>query len=515
MIALSMLCMLHHTAMGIQIGDKAGPANLLTLEDHPLVMDNYGDRTGTVVLFLSGRCPATEAAIARINEIHVRYRLRGVLFVGVCSNPAEDGEELRTFCQRRGVIFPVYRDPSGKTAKQFGARLTPECFLLDKQATLIYHGAVDDLKKDGGLEQAIQDLLAGRAVAKTEVAPTGTPISQPGPKRELDDPYGSFWFSSELIFEKAPGAVAHHCSTITEAANGDLLCVWYGGSYESAEDQVLFIARRRKGQRAWTDPAVLVRNPGQPPGNSVVFRDGLGRIWVVYGRMESRRPIRRGSGWGECRLLYRISEDHGVTWGGDQEISGSFGSLPRNAPITLQSGALALPLTGHVEGTRGSFLLKTSDNGATWERSGVIAGGSQPTIVQRSDGSLLAFMRREPRIVRSESHDEGRTWTPPEKTDFKNPDAGIAMTRLANGHLLLVFNDTETERTPLSIARSVDEGATWEEPLKLEANPGEYSYPCIIQSSDGRIHVTYTYRRYSIKHVEMDEAWLTHLERPN
>ena len=89
------------------------------------------------------------------------------------------------------------------------------------------------------------------------------------------------------------------------------------------------------------------------------------------------------------------------------------------------------------------------------------------------------------------------------------------MTHLRNGHLVLVFNDSETDRTPLSIARSLDEGRTWETPLVLESNPGEYSYPCVIQTSDGRIQATYTFRRYTIKHVELDENWLVHLDRPN
>ena len=89
------------------------------------------------------------------------------------------------------------------------------------------------------------------------------------------------------------------------------------------------------------------------------------------------------------------------------------------------------------------------------------------------------------------------------------------MTALKNGHWVLVYNDTDSARTPLSITRSVDEGRSWETPLKLEANPGEYSYPSVLQTEDGKIHVTYTFRRYAIKHVELNEDWLVHLKRPN
>ena len=97
----------------LELGQPAGAVKLTTLLGTPMVMENYAERPGTAVLFLSARCPATEKAIAEINKLHQKYRLRNVLFVGVCSNPAESGEELRTFSQRRGLIFPVERDPAG------------------------------------------------------------------------------------------------------------------------------------------------------------------------------------------------------------------------------------------------------------------------------------------------------------------------------------------------------------------------------------------------------------------
>ena len=89
------------------------------------------------------------------------------------------------------------------------------------------------------------------------------------------------------------------------------------------------------------------------------------------------------------------------------------------------------------------------------------------------------------------------------------------MTRLNNGHLLLVYNDSPDARSPLNIVRSVDDGKTWEQPLTLEYNLGEYSYPCIVQTVDDMIHITYTFRRFGIKHVSMNETWLTQFERPN
>ena len=89
------------------------------------------------------------------------------------------------------------------------------------------------------------------------------------------------------------------------------------------------------------------------------------------------------------------------------------------------------------------------------------------------------------------------------------------MRKLNNGHVLLVFNNQDNSRSPLHIALSTDEARTWSKPLQLESNPGEYSYPSVMQSSDGKIHIIYTFRRYSIKHVELNEDWFTRIVRPD
>ena len=117
--------------------------------------------------------------------------------------------------------------------------------------------------------------------------------------------------------------------------------------------------------------------------------------------------------------------------------------------------------------------------------------------------------------MQSESFDRGMTWSPAKLTEFKNPDAAISLRALRNGNLILAWNNQERGRSPLHIARSTDGGNTWSNPLMLESNPGEYSYPSVFQSSDGLIHVVYTYRRYSIKHVVLNEDWLFRFERPD
>ena len=501
-----LFCGLLRVSKALEIGDRVGPVELLTLDGRSLTMTNYAERRGTVVLFLSARSPAAKPETQTLSELSSRLRQRGVLFVGIFSNAEETGDEVRRFGQRAGLLFPIYRDPEQKAARQFGAKFTPEAYLLDANGALVYHGAIGSTN-EAGLVRSLSEFLEGQPVKVSHVPATGTPIGQPQPKRAGDDPFGSVAFSSELIFEKIADAPAHHCSTITEAGNGDLLVVWYGGSYESADDQALFLSRRKKGARGWSKPEVLIRDSAQPPGNAVVFRAGAKRLGIVWARMEAARPLRRGGGWGQTRLFYRMSKDHGVTWSKDEPFLGGVHEGLRNVPITLTSGELLLPLA--------HSFARTKDDGRTWERMGSVNAGGQPTVIERADGSLLTLLRKGPRILQTESRDGGRTWSPAVETGLRNPDAGIAMTRLRNGHLVLIFNDSGMARTPLNIARSLDEGRTWESPLALESNPGEYSYPCVIQAADDKIHITYTFRRYTIKHVELDENWLTHLERPN
>ncbi|MFC1636214.1 exo-alpha-sialidase [Planctomycetota bacterium] len=501
------------TIRAIRQGERLGPVALETLEGHRFTLDNYDSRTGTVVLFLSSRCDETEAQIDRINNLYEKYRHRGILWVGIGSNTAEENAELRRYSQARGVRFPIYRDPDKLVQQKLGPKVTPEVFLMNRDSKVVYTGAVG-WAGDKGIEAAIQALRAHRPIELSSMAAQGTAVHETGVPRSLTDPHGYVSFSSELIFEQIPGAPAHHCSTICQAPNGDLLCVWYGGSYESSEDQALFMARRRLGQRQWDEPAVVIRNPGMPPGNAVVFSDAIGKIWLAWGRMESPRPIRRGGGWGECRLMCRVSNDNGLTWSADKPmIEGGF-LLPRNQPIMLRFGTLALPISGRLNDEKGAFILMTDDHGMKWKSSGPMKGGSQPTIIERNDGSIFAMLRAQPRSKQCISFDQGKTWSAAVDSPLKNPGAGVAMAKLKNGHVIIVFNDSETNRTPLCIARSLDDGVTWEKPIPLEAAPGNYAYPCVMQTSDGKIHMTYTFRRYSIKHVEINEQWLYSFKRP-
>ena len=515
-VLLGSVMLLGVGAWALELGAADGPVRFESFNgvQRTMTKENYASRRATVVVFLSARSDAVLEQVEAMNALYKSIRLKGILFVGVCSDPNQSGEELRGFLQNVGCIIPIYRDPGRQVAAQFGAKVTPEFFMLDNEGVLIYHGGLG--QPDEGLDLAIQEVLRRKDIS-AQAAVKGEPIDAFLPAKEAPNRYPTPYFASQLIFEKIPGAAVHHCSTVAEAPNGDILCLWYGGSYESAEDQALYLARRRKGQAAWDDPQRLIFDPVLPPGNAVLFRGPDQRLWIIWGRMESERPMRRGSGWGECRLMYRTSNDNGVTWSDDAEIPDGFGSLPRNLPLTLSDGRFAIPMSGEgVQGHGGSYLLFLDPAGPTWTRSGYVRPGSQPTVIQRDNGELLMLMRNSPRTRQSISMDLGASWSESQDTGLKNPGSGICMTKLESGRILLAFNDTEgDERTPFNLIQSTDDGKSWQDLRTLEADWGEFSYPSILQASDGLIHLTYTYRRFSIKHTVFNEAWLTSLERPN
>ena len=101
----------------------------------------------------------------------------------------------------------------------------------------------------------------------------------------------------------------------------------------------------------------------------------------------------------------------------------------------------------------------------------------------------------------------GRDWNEMTLTELPNPNSGIDAVTLKSGSHALVYNHTLRGRSPLNLAIS-SEALSWRAALVLENTPGEFSYPAVIQSADGLLHISYTWKRQRIKHVVVDPARL-------
>ncbi len=308
---------------------------------------------------------------------------------------------------------------------------------------------------------------------------------------------------SEFIYNSAPFASAH-ASTI-EDVGGTLVAAWFGGSSEGATDVGIWLSRRVDGK--WTPPTqVALGDAGegsqQPLWNPVLFKPKTGPLTLYYKAGPNTHQ------WGG---EVRTSPDGGRTWSAAKILKDGILGPIKNKPIELASGTIISPSSTETADTppkwRVHFELST-DRGAHWRSVAPPDAGDvnaiQPTIFPRIDGKLQALVRTQSqKIFQTFSSDDGATWSALEPTELPNPNSGIDGVTLRDWRQLLVFNRSETERTPLTVAISKD-GRVWQDILVLEKEPGEYSYPAVIQTKDGMVHITYTWKRRRIKHVVID-----------
>lgn len=307
------------------------------------------------------------------------------------------------------------------------------------------------------------------------------------------------------IFEPMNSHPMAHASTLTELPNGDLLCAFYAGTYETAPNQAIFLVRAQKrgeGQWEWSEPRKLVDTPQKADGNPVLFTSPEGTVWLFFVTLQ-------GTGWSSSLLFAMRSQDGGNTWNEPQLLSALKGTMPRTKPLVLRDGTWLLPLYDEVRWQ--PIFWRSEDNGQTWREFPVRTRFRliQPAVIELSDGRLLAYCRSASgRIFRLTSEDGGRNWGSPEPTIFPNPNSAIDLLRLKSGGLVLVFNDSVDKRTPLSIAYSPSDDERWTVIRDLEVGDGEFSYPCLLETSDCQIHCVYTYRRQTIRHAVFSRSWI-------
>ena len=252
-------------------------------------------------------------------------------------------------------------------------------------------------------------------------------------------------------------------------------------------------------------------------GNPVVGRDHGGRLCLYFVSVSV-------GGWAGSAVNQMVSEDEGETWSPPRRLIASpffnISTLVKGAPFQFSDGTIALPVYHELLGKFGELLRLDAEGHAigktrlSWGQSSL-----QPVIVPRSDKEAVGLMRysgdRPNRILIVRTEDGGVHWSPPVKTALPNPNAAIGSVLLADGPLLLVFNDAEENREDLSLALSKDFGNTWRVVHRFEGDSRstqapvtEYSYPWIIQDRAGDVHVLYTWGRSRIKHVRFNRAWL-------
>jgi predicted neuraminidase len=320
---------------------------------------------------------------------------------------------------------------------------------------------------------------------------------------------------SEFVFEQAPFPSCH-ASTIAETESG-LVAAWFGGTRERDPDVCIYVSRNVKGR--WTPPAEVANGLGfatnrMPCWNPVLFQPKSGPLLLFYKVGPSP-----ATWWG----MMMTSPDGGVTWSPPRRLPDGILGPIKNKPVQLADGDLLCPSSTEGAGGWRVHFERTADLGQTWQptppvNDGREIGAIQPSLLFHPGGRLQAVGRtRQGRIFQVWSDDDGRSWGPMTLTALPNPDAGTDAVTLRDGRQLLVYNHNTRDQTankgrsPLNVAIS-DEGADWRMVLVLEDDPeapSGFAYPAVIQTGDGLVHITYTWKRQRIKHVVLDPASLS------
>lgn len=310
--------------------------------------------------------------------------------------------------------------------------------------------------------------------------------------------------TQEFIFEKGP-TPSCHASTLCVAGNGAVLAAWFGGKEEGADDVSIWLARREVDK--WSAPQKVGSGSGTPCWNPVLFRTRRGTTLLFY---------KVGTSPQTWSGVLRRSEDDGKTWSEPALLPPGILGPIKNKPLELGDGTLVCGTSVESYKSWGCWVERTPDEGRTWAKHGPILvpaapyGAIQPSIFGSGDGKLAMLCRTRDlhQMIRAESRDGGRTWSPAEPISLPQNNAGLDATRLKDGRVILIYNHSTGPRTPLNLAVSSDLGRTWTPGPVLETERGEYSYPCIIQAPDDLIHFAYTWRRERIRYGSLSPSEL-------
>ena len=313
---------------------------------------------------------------------------------------------------------------------------------------------------------------------------------------------------------------SNHSSSIAETPDGALSILWYGGTREGAKDVCIYEERvapedwSASGSESICAPSDVARDllrSVRKVGNPVVYSQGE-RLWmfvvsVSYG------------GWSGSAINYRYSDDGGKSWSKFRRLRTSpffnMSALIRTPCVSKTDGGFILPVYCEFL-TKYGMTLDFDRNGRMLGRSRIPIEGNgeslQPCVVPVAPAVAFSFSRTPTgKMGTSKTTDVGRSWRAESRASVENYNASVAALPLASGRVLLVAN-AEADRSRLSLyetsselltrARETPECWTFLGDLENEPN-SEFSYPFFTQTQDGSVYLTYTYKRQTIKLVDL------------
>lgn len=320
-------------------------------------------------------------------------------------------------------------------------------------------------------------------------------------------------FSSEMLPASAPEP---RQASLSELPDGRLAAAWLAGDPQADTAPAIWFSLR--GRDGWRPPQIIASRESTAagtfahidrPGRPLLHAEG-GWLHLWY---ESTTPL------GGNLLIYSRSTDSGSSWSKPRRLQNAplAGGSDRLAgpPLALADGGLALPLSQETLGAHGAWLrLAATGEILAKQRMTQDAPARQPAVVALDNRHALALLptasAQTGRVHTARSADAGQTWQAGATLPLASPGTPLALLRLADGRLLLAGNPA-SGRGSLQLWLSADRGTTWQLRKTLEDaadGAADFTSPSLLQGRDGRIHLTYDWRRQGIRHASFSPAWL-------
>ncbi len=170
-----------------EIGDKVEDFKLKGVDDQWVSLSEYMGEEGVILVFTCNTCPYAQLYEDRLIELHNTFSSQGFPVLAVNPNdpnmkPGDSFDAMKDRNAEKNFPYPYLMDTEQKVFPQYGATRTPEIFLLDKNMTLQYTGAIDDNPQDPSsvgteyVADAINAIKAGKTPDPTKTKAIGCGI---------------------------------------------------------------------------------------------------------------------------------------------------------------------------------------------------------------------------------------------------------------------------------------------------------------------------------------------------
>ncbi len=385
-----------------------------------------------------------------------------------------------------------------------------------------------------------------------------SPPTRSRPAQETS-PDGSFRFDARFV-SATPGK-AVHAASLVELRDGRLQAVWFSGSREGAGDVSIQTAVLDPSNLQWGPESTLMGREQlqrglwryvKKIGNPVIARrpDGSLLLWMVNVSL---------GGWAGSSISWVRSTDEGENWSQPRRLVTSpflnISTLVKAGPVAMTNGDVSLPVY-HEFLTKFGEVLRLDSAGQVIDKVRIAnsRGSLQPVLLLSDAEHAQVYLRSGAAwaLMTSDTSDAGKSWSSTQASAWPNPDSALAGLVTASGGQWLALNpagknrdvlalvqapvgasfdgarrwtveSSVTPQTPISAdsfdrllsAELVARGASEEQAQAYVAGAmrqlcsggscaQEFSYPYLLQSRDGHIHLIYTWHRTRIKHVRFD-----------